>query len=141
MLALAVPCAALALRLEAKALGAAIDAGGTTWPEIMRLCFIIVCMLGVTYYLVSVFCAAASVSSACHRVLGRIHRLHASLAAHSPELQPECTRFHEHVERAGLSFEANGIAITYRLGASIMYPVITGVGVGVMALLPTLLQL
>jgi hypothetical protein len=142
LLVLGLLCAALGLRAEAKALTALNDAGTEqTWPQMVRIGFACLVCCVITYYTVAVFSAAASVSSACQRVLGRIHTLHESLAAHSPELQPECTRFHNHVARGDLGFKAMGISVTFRLGASIMYPVVTGVGVLMMTLLPTLFEI
>jgi hypothetical protein len=48
--------------------------------------------LFVMWFIVRVFCAAASISAACSRVLKRVHKLHASLAVHSPQYQVRCRR-------------------------------------------------
>eukprot|EP01044_Picomonas_judraskeda_P000515 COSAG03_NODE_22_length_20538_cov_27.667286_17_plen_462_part_00 len=142
LLVLGLLSAALGVRAEARALTVLNDAGeGENWPQVIRLMFACFGCCIITFYVVVVFTAAASISSACQRVLGRIHTLHEALAAHSPELQPECTRFHNHVARGDLGFKAMGITVTFRLGASIMYPVITGVGVLMMTFLPTVLEI
>ena len=112
------------------------EAGEPLWPSVLRLVSISFLEGVVMLFIVKVFCAAASISSACTRVLRRVQVLHASLAVHNPKLQDECIKFNHHVERAALGFRAMGFTISYHFGASVLYPVVTGVGVLAMSFLP-----
>jgi hypothetical protein len=83
--------------------------------------------------------SASFSSAACQRVLGRVHTLHILARVHT--LQPECTRFHNHVARGDVGFKAMESTVTFRLGASIMTLFVTGVGVPMMTCLPTLFKI
>lgn len=98
------------------------------WPHVILAGYSYFALVANGWYLVKVFCAAASISSECEHLLTRVHELHGLLAAHSPELQPECERFHGHIKRAGLSFQAMNLSITYKLGGIAIYTLSTAMG-------------